>query len=128
MLTKQDIVGATRKYNSLPSREKVAIDQKVERMVKEVEGHEAKKDRDIKGAIKDLSQEVAGYCNNVIVRGRIAVIGGLGEKKFKTCSICDEHDSVMSHMGDGSWYCRTHKTMWNLSKEEKQIERGAYVN
>lgn len=97
-------------------------------MTKEVEAHEAQKEKDIRSSINALSHEVAGYCNNVIVRERISVIGGIGEKKLKNCCICSEHDSVMSNMGDGKWYCQEHKSMWNLKESEKQIERGAYVN
>ena len=127
MLTAKDLRGASKKWRSLPEKEKRAISNKVDRMVKDVEDHEAQREHDIKSKIKDMSHEVAGYCHKKFVNSSVSILTSGSGKKVK-CSICGYHDAVMSRMPDGAWYCQHHKSLWDCRKDEKQNERSKYVN
>lgn len=121
MLTRKDISGGSKIYKSLPAEEKHKINCQVDRMIKDAEMHEAKKENDVRGKLKDLSHEVAGYCDRVIVKGAITTIGGIGNGKKRVCSICSERDSVMSFMPDSNWYCQKHKSSWDSNKKQKEL-------
>jgi len=123
----QSLRGATKKYNSLPSSEKEAIDRKVEHMTTEVERHEEGKIRDGKNMISAISKDVADYCHKKIVNDvGYMRFNGLGRKSI--CSICGAHDGIMSNMADLNWYCQKHKSLWNLKEKDKQNERSKYVS
>jgi hypothetical protein len=125
MITSKDLRGASKKWRSLPQKEKRAISEKVERMTQEVEAFDQEKERNIKTKLKDLSYEAAGYCDKKIVRAGVSlIVDGAGKKAI--CSVCIEHESVMSRMPDGAWYCQKHKSLWDCPEDEKKNERSKY--
>ena len=123
---KKFISKATQRYNKLPAIEKDLIDRKVEAMTKEVEEHEAGKDRNFKNMLGGMSKEVSDYAYRKIVNGvGYMRFSGIGNGKKNKCSICEQHDSTMTMRGS-KWYCEEHKSMWNLTQEEQEHERSKY--
>lgn len=107
MLKANDLQGAAKKYESLPSYEKEQIDRKVDSMTAEIERHEESKVKDGKSMIQSLSKELAGYAYGYVLNG-----GHLNvpDTKFRDdgseirCNWCRCVRGAVYRKGKG-WYC-----------------------
>mgnify|MGYP001591228163 FL=1 len=94
-----------------------------DKLLKQNEAEEAKKDKDIKGELKDLSKDLSGFVYNQI-SGVGKIFHGIGEGKKSVCSVCEQHESRMYNMKDGKWYCQEHRWLGNLKTEQQEKERS----
>lgn len=63
----QELRGAAKKYNSLPSHEKVAIDRKMDEINRNIEAHEESKIKDGKNLVSALSKEMTSYAYGFVL-------------------------------------------------------------
>ena len=94
-----------------------------DKLVKEDKDAKAKKSKDVKNELKDLSKDLSGFVYNHI-SGVGKIFHGIGEGKKSVCSVCEQHESRMYNMNDGKWYCQEHRWLGNLTTEQQEKERS----
>ena len=68
-MSAEELRGASRKYEALPSSEKEKIDRRMEDITRDVERHEESKIKDGKNMIKSLSKELTSYAYGHVLNG-----------------------------------------------------------
>jgi len=124
-MDKRELGRLKEKYRKSPPRVTREHEEKAERMFKKVESFEKQKDlslnKELNHAITDESRSLHKFFH---LEAR-SVVGGFGDGKKVLCTICSIHEQEMFNMNDGKWYCYKHKSIGNMTQEQKREELAA---
>lgn len=95
MLTAQDIKGASKKYDSLPSSEKESIDRQFNEITKDVEAHSESNKKSAWRDCQEAMKDVSGYAYRHIVNGGVwSVPSRQGGNEFMEEPISEEEQKL----------------------------------